>query len=386
MEQKKIVPSLIISRTVTSLPTFLAGLLLVDIAFEFGNSVGVTGQIFTVSRFVGIFAALIVGHLSLRYAHKRLLIVGLLFEIVSAIGCYLSQNFEIFMIAYVMSSIGYAIIIPMSTTLVREYYQAEQTGDILGKIVAGSTVIGIIGGPFFGIVANISGWRSTFPIFIIPFSLLSIIMVAKWLPDPEKRLSGEKPDSTITSFKTILKSRSAVACLIGWALANGIFSALVFYGPSFFREIHAMPTTTASLLQSTMTLSFTVGTLISGRILEKFGRKHIIFSSMSMVGIGIILYTNVANFWLSVLSIIVNYFLAGPFFIAANSMMLDQVPEFRSVMMSVSSSADQLGSAIGAGLGGIVLVLFSYGTVGIILGALSIVTALTFRFLTVDHH
>jgi len=138
-----------------------------------------------------------------------------------------------------------------------------------------------------------------------------------------------------------------------------------------------MPTTTASLLQSTMTLSFTVGTLISGRILEKFGRKHIIFSSMSMVGIGIILYTNVANFWLSVLSIIVTYFLAGPFFIAANSMMLDQVPEFRSVMMSVSSSADQLGSAIGAGLGGIVLVLFSYG---------SIVTALTFRLLTVDHH
>jgi len=377
---------LIISRTVTSLPTFLAGLLLVDIAFEFGNSVGVTGQIFTVSRFVGIFASLIVGHLSLRYAHKRLLIVGLLFEIVSAIGCYLSQNFEILMIAYVMSSIGYAIIIPMSTTLVREYYQAEQTGDILGKIVAGSTVIGIIGGPFFGIVANMSGWRSTFPIFIIPFSLLSIIMVAKWLPDPAKRLSGEKPDSTITSFKTILKSRSAVACLIGWALANGVFSALVFYGPSFFREIHAMPTTTASLLQSTMTLSFTVGTLISGRILEKFGRKHIIFSSMSMVGIGIILYTNVANFWLSVLSIIVTYFLAGPFFIAANSMMLDQVPEFRSVMMSVSSSADQLGSAIGAGLGGIVLVLFSYGTVGIILGALSIVTALTFRLLTVDHH
>ena len=150
MEQKKIVPSLIISRTVTSLPTFLAGLLLVDIAFEFGNSVGVTGQIFTVSRFVGIFAALIVGHLSLKYAHKRLLIVGLLFEIVSAIGCYLSQNFEILMIAYVMSSIGYAIIIPMSTTLVREYYQAEQIGDILGKIVAGSTVIGIIGGPFFG--------------------------------------------------------------------------------------------------------------------------------------------------------------------------------------------------------------------------------------------
>ena len=386
MEQKKIVPSLIISRTVTSLPTFLAGLLLVDIAFEVGNSVGVTGQIFTVSRFVGIFASLIVGHLSLRYAHKRLLIVGLLFEIVSAIGCYLSQNFEILMIAYVMSSIGYAIIIPMSTTLVREYYQAEQTGDILGKIVAGSTVIGIIGGPFFGIVANMSGWRSTFPIFIIPFSLLSIIMVAKWLPDPAKRLSGEKPDSTITSFKTILKSRSAVACLIGWALANGVFSALVFYGPSFFREIHAMPTTTASLLQSTMTLSFTVGTLISGRILEKFGRKHIIFSSMSMVGIGIILYTNVANFWLSVLSMIVTYFLAGPFFIAANSMMLDQVPEFRSVMMSVSSSADQLGSAIGAGLGGIVLVLFSYGTVGIILGALSIVTALTFRLLTVDHH
>ncbi len=386
MEQKKIVPSLIISRTVTSLPTFLAGLLLVDIASAFGNSVGVTGQIFTVSRFVGIFAALIVGHLSLRYAHKRLLIVGLLFEIVSAIGCYLSQNFEILMIAYVMSSIGYAIIIPMSTTLVREYYQGEQTGDILGKVVAGSTVIGIIGGPFFGIVANMSGWRSTFPIFIIPFSLLSIIMVAKWLPDPEKRLSDEKPDSTITSFKTILKSRSAVACLIGWALANGIFSALVFYGPSFFREIHALPTTTASLLQSTMTLSFTVGTLISGRILEKFGRKQIIFSSMSMVGIGIILYTNVANFWLSVLSIIVTYFLAGPFFIAANSMMLDQVPEFRSVMMSVSSSADQLGSAIGAGLGGIVLILFSYGTVGIILGALSIVTALTFRLLTVDHH
>ena len=69
---------------------------------------------------------------------------------------------------------------------------------------------------------------------------------------------------------------------------------------------------------------------------------------------------------------------------AANSLALEQVPGFRGPMMSMNSVASSLGSAIGAALGGLVLVLMDWAVLGIVFGAMTLLAAMMYYMLTND--
>jgi predicted MFS family arabinose efflux permease len=52
--------------------------------------------------------------------------------------------------------------------------------------------------------------------------------------------------------------------------------------------------------------------------------------------------------------------------------------------MSVNTAAYSLGSTFGTGLGGLVLILWGYGSLGVYTGIMAIIAAIIFRFLSID--
>lgn len=69
---------------------------------------------------------------------------------------------------------------------------------------------------------------------------------------------------------------------------------------------------------------------------------------------------------------------------ASVSLTLEQVPKFRGTMMSIHGVFLAIGGALASIIGGITIDLFSYQTLGLIVGLLSIVSAMVYHFLTVD--
>jgi MFS family permease len=66
------------------------------------------------------------------------------------------------------------------------------------------------------------------------------------------------------------------------------------------------------------------------------------------------------------------------------SLTLEQMPDLRGTMMSLFAAFTGIGVVIGAGIGGLTLILYNYELLGIILGSMGIIAAIIFRFLTVD--
>ena len=60
------------------------------------------------------------------------------------------------------------------------------------------------------------------------------------------------------------------------------------------------------------------------------------------------------------------------------------MPELRGAIMSLSYAFVNVGSAIGAAIGGLTLILYDYEELGIILGSMGILAAIIFQFVTVD--
>jgi len=383
--RKLFLPSLAMSNFATGPLGVLIGLLLIDIALTFEVSVGVAGQINTISYIVSVIFALLMGILSVRFKHKSLLIIGLLCVSGSGLGCFLASSFNLMLIFYSLSGVGTAMVFPMAITLVGKHLPLERRGNAVGWIIAAGSLSYVIGAPVISFIANIGGWRLALLGLVIPVSLAGLFLALIGLPSTSRKQQLTINKSTyLRSFKGVLLNISATACLVGNVLRTASFVAVVLYGISFFRQRFLVSTDFASTIIIGAALCYTLGSLVAGRLVNRFGRKSLTVLTALLAGIFIVSFVYLSDLWLSLaLNFLATWF-SGMASSAANSLTLEQVPKSRGTMMSINSAALSLGNAIGSALGGLVLVLFNYEAMGSALGAMGIVAAIIFYLLTVD--
>jgi predicted MFS family arabinose efflux permease len=378
-------PSLAMSNFATGPLGVLVSLLLIDIALTFEVSVGVMGQMSTVSYVVAVIFALFMGILSVRFRHKSLLVAGLLFVAFSAIGCFLAFSFESMLIFYSLTGVGTAMIFPMATTLVGERLPLEKRGNAVGWIIAAGSLSYLIGAPVIGFIANIGGWRFTLLGFVMPISLGSLLLTFVGLQPSSPGAKNEiGRELYLESFKEVMSDRSALACLVGNVLRMAAFMVILIYGVSFFRQGFTVSIDFASGIIMGAAFCYTLGSLAAGWLVNKFGRKTVTVVTTFLAGILTISFAYLPNLWLSLVFFILDSWFFGMASSAANSLSLEQAPRFRGTMMAMNSAAISLGNAVGSALGGFLLVLFNYGAMASTLGVVGIIAAMIFNFLTID--
>ncbi|MFX0200067.1 MAG: MFS transporter [Candidatus Hodarchaeota archaeon] len=382
-----LLPSLVISYFATMPPGILVSLLLIEIGHTFDRSVGATGQIQTISAFVGAITAVFMGVWSVRFPHRSLLLLGLLGISLSSVGCFLSLNFTMMLITFSISGLGLAMVEPMVFTLVGENFQLKQRGRAIGWLMTTAALAYLISAPFIGFIASLKfdGWRWAFLGFVLPIPLLSFVIAAKGVPSPTQSPTTMKNQGMYwEGYKEVIFNRSATSCLVGSVLRVAGFQAILLYGVAFLRERFLITIRFASIIIIVGALCFIIGSQVSGHVINRLGMKPVTILTAIGAGIFTITQMNVPNFGLAVTF----RFLAGMSFgllaTVANSLSLEQIPSFRGTMMSLNSASTWMGSALGASVGGLALNFFDYNGVGIALGTMVIAAAIIYYLLVSD--
>jgi predicted MFS family arabinose efflux permease len=378
------IPSLTLAAFATQPCETILSLLLIDIAETFKAQIGTMGQIRTTAGSLTLVTALILGVLSIRINHKTLLLTGLGFFIVSGIGCALAQDYTAMLAAYSLSGIGLAMVVPMSLALIGEYVPLDERANAVGYITAGGASSFLIGGPILSFVTRFGGWRSAFLLYMLPVAIIGVVLT--WIGVPSNPRSSETGDvgSYLDGIRQVMTNRSAVACLLGGLLAKATWQGVISYGISFYREWYQLSRGWASLVLSGLALSFVVSALLGGRLVNRFGRKTTTFYSFMMVGVFSILYMNSPLYWISLVVFMAMGVMSGIRRNASQSLALEQVPAFRGSMMSLNTAGDNLGSILGAGIGGAVLLTSDYPLLGVALGLLGVLSALVIKLFASD--
>jgi len=162
------------------------------------------------------------------------------------------------------------------------------------------------------------------------------------------------------------------------------WAAILTYSASFLRQRFMVSTGFASIAILVAALCFFSGSVAGGRIVKKLGRKTVTVLAAFFAGVFTFAFANFPDLWLSMTLAFIGSFSAGLRVTASNSLTLEQVPEFRGTMMSISSAADNAGSSLGAGIGGAALLLFNYEGMATSLGAMGIAAAIVFQLLATD--
>jgi len=378
-------PSLAFSYFASGPLGVLVALLLIDIGNTFNVPVGVMGQINTPYSIVAVIFALLMGILSVRFEHKSLLLTGLLFIGISALGCLLAPDFIMMLVSYSLSGIGWAMVSPMTIALIGDHFPVEKRTNTVGLVIAVGALSYLIGAPITASIAGLGGWRLPLIGFVIPIILASLFLAFFGLPSTS---SSHKPTvngkTYLRSFKDVLSNRSATACLIGDVLRSAAFIAILLYVTSFFRQRFLVSTDFASIVILGAASCYAFGSLVSGRLVNRLGRKPSTVLTALLASVFTISYAYVPNLWLSLaLSFVASWFF-GMVASASSCLALEQIPKFRGTMMSVDTAAISLGSALGTVVGGPALLSFDYEGLGMALGVMGVAAALIFYFLTID--
>jgi AAHS family 4-hydroxybenzoate transporter-like MFS transporter len=166
--------------------------------------------------------------------------------------------------------------------------------------------------------------------------------------------------------------------------AVSAFQIIVTYSASFYRQIFFLSTGHTAVYYIGASLCFISGSVLGGRMVNRFGRRKMSVASVFLAGIFSIVFSYVPLLSVSLAFALMSALFNGMRNASVNNLTLEQVPRFRGLMMSMYSAADNIGMTVGAGLGGYVLLLYDYNILSLTFGFMGIISAIIFLFLARD--
>jgi predicted MFS family arabinose efflux permease len=370
-----VLSALTLSRTSPQARALLTSLLLIEIGETFGTSIGVTNQINTINSVMAIIAALIVGIISIRYSYRSLLIAGLSLSIVSVLGCCYAPSFLTLLVIFSLGGFAANMIVPMTTALIGEHVPQDKRTQAMGWLMAGPAAIYIIGYPIGNIIGN---WKEAYLFFAFPVSLIALILTMFSIPDTESR---SPVSDSLRGYKEIFKNKSAIACLVGYALGLGVWTISLTMAASFYRTALSMSRTNVAYLTMAMAFAYIAGALIVNRVVSRMGSKKTTLVTAFLMGLSTMIRFSIPNMIFTVSMGFLTCFFAGGFSTANQGLNLDQMPSLRGSMMSLTSALGSVGTVVILGLSGVLLTQYGWAVMGLITGAFGLVAGVIFFLL-----
>ena len=188
----------------------------------------------------------------------------------------------------------------MSTTLIGRFYPQEKRSGVISWTVAGMSVSYIIATLSIAYLSSIGEWRLAFEAYVLPLYIVGFAMVFFFIPNPGSGKIKINLDTITRGFRDILYNKSAVSCLVGYALSMAAWQFNLLYAMSFLRTRFGVSTAIVSLFMIATALSFTVGSLAGGRLVNRLGRKRTTVLTTLIVGLLTLASPNIPLFELYV--------------------------------------------------------------------------------------
>lgn len=196
------------------------------IANEFGMNNVIQNWVPTILFLVVALCTVPAGQISGKFGVKKSLLMGVLVYLIGSLGASLSFSTESFLIFRVLQGIGMAFLNVSAMAMVVSAVKPQNRGKALGFTVTGVYLATSLSPVICGFLVHNLGWRSMF-YFVIPFLVLSIILIVLKIPGEWKTYEKDKIDKLgsilygigiltfIYGFTTLTNINGVILTIIG---------------------------------------------------------------------------------------------------------------------------------------------------------------------------
>lgn len=277
-----------------------------SILSEFGWDRTQISSALSISMIVSACLLPIIGKLVTRFGPKRIILTSISIVGLSTILLGTISNLWQYYLLYGLSGLGFsgAGLVPNTVLVSRWFYKKRATA--LSIFMSGYPFSQIVLTPFSTYLVSVYGWRTSYVIYGSLFFIIALPIAIFLVRDDPKELSlkidGDSSLKLKKEFETskevaildVLKTRSFKLLITLYFLCGLTDIPITTHLVPFALDL-GLSAMTASNILSLLGLFILIGTIISGPISEKFGRRNLIAVMYLIRAFSILLILGIPN-------------------------------------------------------------------------------------------
>lgn len=329
------------------------------VASDVGVSLAGAGQLITVYSLAYAIGTPILIALTAKMDRRKIMLWALALFFVGNLITVTTTGYGMLMGARILLAISTGVFMVVALTVAAKISQPGKQGRAIAKVLLGFNLALILGVPLGRILAGAFDWRMIFT-GIGALSLIGMFVVLLTIPKSE----GEAPVPIREQLALLKNPRIAVALSIVFFWILGYMILFTYISP-FLLTITGMSERMVSIGLFAFGLASLLGSQVGGFGVDKWGIPRSMIGSLILHSVVLFLLTAFSHSSMVVLPLLMLWsFFAwsqGP---VQQVYLIGMAPQASGIILSLNSSIVQLGTAVGAVIGGIVVENISLTAVG----------------------
>ncbi|MFG3282760.1 MFS transporter [Streptomyces sp. NPDC048111] len=323
--------------------------LLPEVAGTFAVSIPTAG--FLVSGYaVGVvLGAPLMTVLGTKISRKRMLMLLMGFFIVGNVLSAVAPAFGLMLTGRIVASLAHGAFFGIGSVVAADLVAPQKKAGAIAMMFTGLTVANVVGVPAGTLIGQQVGWRATFFV-VAALGVLGLFGVAKLVPNMPKA-EGVRLRHEIAAFRNVQVLLAMAMTVLGF---GGVFAAITYITP-MMTNVAGYADTSVTWLLVLFGLGMVAGNLIGGRFADR-ALMPMLYVSLTGLAVVLALFTLAAH---DKIASAVMIFLIGALGFATvpplQKRVLDQAAGAPTLASAVNIGAFNLGNALSAWLGGIVI-------------------------------
>ncbi|WP_328392690.1 MFS transporter [Streptomyces sp. NBC_00390] len=347
--------------------------LLPQVAGDFGVSIPTAGLLVTGYALGVVLGAPLMTALGTRVTRKRMLMVLMGLFVIGNLLSAIAPTFGLMLTGRVVASLAHGAFFGIGSVVAADLVAPGKKAGAIAMMFTGLTVANVVGVPLGTFIGQSAGWRATFFI-VAALGVLGLAGVAKLVPDMPKP-EGVRLRHELAAFRNAQVLLAMAMTVLGF---GGVFAAITYITP-MMTEVAGFADSSVTWLLVLFGLGMVGGNLVGGR----FADKHLmplLYVTLSALSVVLGLFTVTAHHkLLAAVSITLIGALGFATVPPLQKRVLDHAHGAPTLASAVNIGAFNLGNALSAWLGGIVIAaglgLTAPNWVGAVLAAGALVLA-----------
>jgi DHA1 family inner membrane transport protein len=350
--------------------------LLPQVAQEFGVSIPTGGLLVTGYALGVMVGAPLMTVLGTKIPRKRMLMALMGLFIVGNLISALAPFFAVMLIGRVIASLAHGAFFGIGSVVAATLVAPHKKASAIAKMFTGLTVANVVGVPLGTLIGQSAGWRITFGI-VAAIGVVGLVGVARLVPNLPKP-EGVHLRHELAAFKNAQVLLAMGMTVLGF---GGVFAAITYIAP-MMTHVAGFSDGSVTWLLVLFGLGMVGGNLLGGKFADR-ALMPMLYISLGALALVLGLFTLTAH---NKIAAAVTIVLIGAFGFATvpplQKRVLDQAHGAPTLASAVNIGAFNLGNALSAWLGGIVIAAGLGYTAPNWVGAILAASALMLAFLS----
>ncbi|MGP4091389.1 MFS transporter [Streptomyces sp. KR55] len=346
-----------------------------EVAGDFGVSIPTAGWLVTGYALGVLIGAPLLTVMGTKVSRKKMLMFLMVLFIAGNVLSAVAPVFGVMLIGRVIASLAHGAFFGIGSVVAADLVTPEKKASAISLMFMGLTIATTVGVPLGTYIGQSAGWRVTFAI-VAALGVVGFLGVAKLVPEMGKP-EGVRVRSEFAAFRNVQVWLAMAMTVLGY---GGVFAAITYITP-MMTDVAGYSAGAVTWLLVLFGIGMFLGNLLGGKFADR-ALMPMLFTTLAALTVALLLFTATAhNKILAAITLTLIGALGFATVPPLQKWVLDQASAAPTLASAANIGAFNLGNALAAWLGGVVISAGLGYTAPNWVGALLAGTALLLAFL-----